>query len=224
MSNFVIKIIAFVAMLLDHIKYSDSVFENFATLYLGRLSYPLFAFLLVEGYVHTSNLKKYFERLVVFGIISQIPFMLFRTLVGEWVMLNIMFTLLLGLLCITAYDKIKNKYISISLVITLITIGEILRVDYGWFGVTTIFIMYLLREKKMFLPLAYGIIVLVFYYSLVGLSDMFSKEYMLQMLFMWLSTFIINAYNGEKGKSLKYFFYSFYPIHMMIVYLLHFLF
>ena len=85
--------------------------SNFITEYLGRISFPLFAFLLVEGYLHTKNLKKYYKRLIIFAIISQIPFMLFRTLVGEWKMLNIMFTLLCGLLCITAYDKIKKEYI-----------------------------------------------------------------------------------------------------------------
>ena len=78
MSSFVIKIIACITMLLDHIKYSSPVFENFATEYLGRLSFPLFAFLIAEGYTHTKNLKKYYKRLFVFGLLSQIPFMLFR--------------------------------------------------------------------------------------------------------------------------------------------------
>ena len=168
MSNFLIKIIACITMFLDHIKYSGPIFENFATQYLGRLSFPLFAFLLVEGYTKTSNLKKYYIRLLVFAFISQIPFMIFRKLVGEWLMLNIIFTLLLGLSCITIYEKIKNKYIGILLVIFIILLGEIFRVDYGWFGVTSIFVMYLLKEKKFLLPLIYGIIILIFYYTLVG--------------------------------------------------------
>lgn len=223
MSSFVIKIIACITMLLDHIKYSGPIFENFLTEYLGRLSFPLFAFLIAEGYSHTSNLKKYYKRLFVFGLISQIPFMLFRMLVGEWKMLNIMFTLLLGLCCITAYDKIKKKYISIPIVMLIIFLGEIVRVDYGWLGVITVFVMYLLRNKKMFLPLVYGIIIFVYYYSIVGSKYIFMKEYVLLMLFTWASTFIINGYNGEKGRSMKYFFYWFYPIHMLGVYLLHFI-
>ena len=222
MSSFVIKIIACVTMILDHIKYSGPIFENFFTEYLGRLSFPLFAFLIAEGYSHTSDLKKYYKRLFIFGLISQIPFMFFRTLVGEWKMLNIMFTLLFGLICITTYDKINKKYISIPIVIVIIFLGEILRVDYGWLGVMTVFIMYLLRNNKKFLPLVYGIIIFVYYYSIVGSEYILLTRNVLLMLFTWSSTFIINMYNGEKGKSMKYFFYWFYPVHMLIVYLLHF--
>lgn len=222
MSSFVIKIIACVTMILDHIKYSGPIFENFFTEYLGRLSFPLFAFLIAEGYSHTSDLKKYYKRLFIFGLISQIPFMFFRMLVGEWKMLNIMFTLLLGLICITTYDKINKKYISIPIVIVIIFLGEILRVDYGWLGVMTVFIMYLLRNNKKFLPLVYGIIIFVYYYSIAGSEYILLTRNVLLMLFTWSSTFIINMYNGEKGKSIKYFFYWFYPVHMLIVYLLHF--
>ena len=89
MTIFIIKIIACITMVLDHIKYVYEPSTNFATLYLGRISFPLFAFLLTEGYVHTSNIKKYAKRLLIFGIISQIPFMLFRMHVGNWIMLNI---------------------------------------------------------------------------------------------------------------------------------------
>lgn len=223
MTSFTIKCIACITMLLDHIKYSGPIFQNVLTMYLGRLSFPLFAFLVSEAYCHTSDLKKYYKRLLIFALISQIPFMLFRTLVGEWEMLNIIFTLLLGLTSIMVYDKIKNKYISIPIVICIIVFGEIIKVDYGWLGVITVFIMYLLRNKKMFLPLIYGIIVFSYYYSVVGNEYIFDIRNILLILFTWSSTFIINMYNGEKGKSMKYFFYWFYPIHMLGVYLLHFI-
>ena len=78
-------------MCIDHIKYAIPVLKTPVTTFLGRISFPLFAFFISEGYIHTSNLKKYYARLIVFGLISQIPFMLFRTLIGEWMMLNIMF-------------------------------------------------------------------------------------------------------------------------------------
>ena len=152
MTSLVIKVIACVTMFLDHIKYSGTIFENFITEYFGRLSFPLFAFLVTEAYMHTSDLKRYYKRLFIFGLISQIPFMLFRTLVGEWRMLNIMFTLLFGLSCITIYDKIKQKYFSIPAIILIVVIGQLLNVDYGWFGILTVLVMYLLRDRKMFLP------------------------------------------------------------------------
>lgn len=224
MSSFVIKCIACITMLLDHIKYSGSIFQNVLTIYLGRLSFPLFAFLAAESYCHTSNLKKYYKRLFIFALISQVPFMFFRTLVGEWKMLNIMFTLLLGIFSINIYDKVNKKYISIPLVILIVIIGEVVNVDYGWLGVLTVFLMYLLRNKKMFLPLIYGITVFLYYYSIWGYQYIFTTRIVLSILFTWSSTFIINKYNGEKGKNMKYFFYWFYPVHMIGVYLLHFIF
>lgn len=224
MSSFIIKCIACISMLLDHIKYSGPVFQNFFTQYLGRLSFPLFAFLAAESYSHTSNLKKYYKRLFIFGLIAQIPFMFFRTLVGDWKMLNIMFTLLLGIAAINVYDKMNKKYISIPLVILIVVLGDVLKVDYGWFGVLTVFLMYVFRNKKMFLPLIYGIIIFVHYYSVAGREFIFTTRIVLLMLFTWSSTFVINQYNGQKGKKMKYFFYWFYPVHMIGVYLLSFIF
>ena len=98
MSIFSLKIIACISMVFDHIKYAIPETTCFLTQYFGRMSFPLFAFLVGEGYSHTSNLPKYYKRLILFALISQIPFMLFRTLVGQWQMLNILFTLLLGLI------------------------------------------------------------------------------------------------------------------------------
>ena len=120
MSIFVLKIIACITMFLDHIKYAIPITNNVLTKYLGRIAFPLFAFLITEGYMHTKNLKKYYIRLFIFALISQIPFMLFRTLVNSSdIILNIMFTLLLGLIAITIFDKTKEKFISIPLCIII---------------------------------------------------------------------------------------------------------
>lgn len=192
--------------------------ECFITEYFGRISYPLFAFLLVEGYIHTSNLKKYYKRLIIFAIISQIPFMLFRTLVGEFKMLNIMFTLLLGLLAITAYDKIKKEYISFPICIFIILIANYIKVDYGWFGVTTILMLYIFRNSKILKSLSYFFVV-IFYFYIMNLD--FTDIDIIKLLGAYCLPIIpMVLYNGEKGKSLKYFFYWFYPIHMVIFYVI----
>ncbi len=219
MTIFIIKIIACVTMVLDHIKYAIPETEGILTNYFGRLAFPLYAFLLTEGYVHTKDLKKYYYRMIIFAIISQIPFMLFRTLVGEWKMLNIMFTLLLGLIAITVYDKEKRKYISIPIIILLIWMGKILKVDYGWYGVTTVILLYLLKNNKSFIPFSYLLLLIVYYYSRIK-SFNFGTEIILYILFSWSSTFIMMIYNGKEGKKLKYFYYIFYPLHMIIIYLI----
>ena len=125
MSIFIIKIIACITMFLDHIKYAIPMTNNYVTKYLGRFAFPLFAFIITEGYVHTKDLRKYYKRLIIFAIISQIPFMLFRTLVGEYLMLNVIFTLLLGLISITVYDKIEKRYFSIPICISIIFLNSL---------------------------------------------------------------------------------------------------
>ena len=113
MSAFTLKIIAVITMFIDHIGYivynGEIPYLNF----IGRLSFPIFAFQISEGYIHTKNLKKYFFRLFLFAIISQFPFMLFDSLFIDEFYLNVFFTLLLGLLSIFIYDKLNNKLIGI---------------------------------------------------------------------------------------------------------------
>ncbi len=214
MSVFVIKIIACITMVLDHVKYALPVTQNLLTIILGRVAFPLFAFLITEGFIHTSNLKSYMKRLFIFGLISQIPFMLFRTLVGEWKMLNIMFTLLLGLLAILAYSKIEKKYLSIPLCILIIALGEILNVDYGWFGVALVLIIYIFKDHKILFPIIYITLVST-YLALIGVN---LTAYLLYMIGYIIPLVIMMLYNGKLGKKIKYFFYCFYPAHMLILY------
>lgn len=157
MTGFALKIIALITMLLDHIKYSMPITNCFITKYFGRISFPIFAFLITEGYIHTSSKKKYIIRLLIFAVISQIPFMLFRTLVADKLMLNILFTFLLGILGIEIFDYFKkniqiNKiFKNIIVIISFLVIailGSYISVDYGWFGIATIWIFYILKSSK----------------------------------------------------------------------------
>ena len=94
MSAFVLKIIAVITMTCDHVSYL--IFGGFSFLnYIGRIAFPIFAYQITEGYIHTHNLKKYFFRLFIFALVSQIPFMLFTSIISPKFHLNIFFTLLL---------------------------------------------------------------------------------------------------------------------------------
>lgn len=216
MTIFLLKIIACSTMFIDHIKYAIPVLENDFTNYIGRISFPLFAFFIGEGYLHTKDIKKYYLRLFIFAIISQVPFMLFRTLVGEWKMLNVIFTLLLGLTAILIYDKGKEKLISLIFVGGIAYLGKILKVDYGWYGVLAVFIIYILKNHKVLLPMGYGILLITYYYTR-GIN-LLSLENIMYFISTLISIFLIISYNGKKGKSVKYFFYAFYPLHMLLVY------
>lgn len=118
MTIFWLKIIACVTMIIDHIKYAFPSTINEITMYGGRIAFPIFAFCAVEGYVHTSDFSKYLKRLVIFALISQIPFMLFSSLpLLNGGGLNVLFTILLGIMAIKLYESSDKKFIGILAVI-----------------------------------------------------------------------------------------------------------
>lgn len=214
MTSFVLKIIAVISMLIDHSGYI--IFNGFSFMnYIGRLSFPIFAFLITEGYTHTSNLKKYFNRLIVFAFISQIPYML----LFNNNTLNILFTLTLGLFAITKYDKFENKFLGLLFVILCSILSELLHFDYGWFGITIIFIFYVFKTQKIYMNMFFCFITFInyFFYFVKTLSI----EYLLIILFCCLSLVPINLYNEKKGKNIKYFLYIFYPLHLIALYIIN---
>lgn len=214
MSSFVLKIIAVIAMIIDHSGYI--IFNSFSFMnYIGRLSFPIFALLITEGYIHTRNLKKYFLRLLIFAFISQVPFTL---LFPGSSTLNILFTLALGLLAITIYNKLNNKILGILFVTLLAILAQFLHFDYGWFGISIIFIFYIFKNKKLYMNLFFSFTTFINY--LFYFAKTLRIEYLLIFLCCTLSLVPINFYNGKKGKNIKYFLYAFYPLHLIVLYLI----
>lgn len=225
LSGSALKLLAVVLMLIDHsaliLRRTLPVFSvtlvsvgDFKlTLYsamrlLGRLAFPIFCFLITEGFLHTRSRKKYALSLLAFAVISEIPFNL---MIGGSVFYlrkqNIYFTLLFGLLLITIYEKAKNRLASAVLMLAVIAAARIMRVDYGMFGSMLILLLYLLRDRPD--------VQAVFAYPL--LSGGFAA----------LAAFVpINMYNGKRGfirsRPLKYAFYVFYPLHISILLLVRY--
>lgn len=227
MSIFFIKIIAYISMFLDHIKYAIPQTENFLTVYLGRIAFPLFAFMITEGYLHTKDLKKYYKRLIIFAFISQIPYMLFRSIYSdELFKLNIFFTLILGLLTITIYDKCKNKLISIIGCICICIIGTFLNVDYRWYGICLIFVLYLFKKNDVMLISSFMTVNTVYMMSLLDWEFQYFTNLHCLLLFAGMSIplIFILMYNGKLGKKTNHIFYLIYPIHLLIFYGLNFIF
>ena len=216
MSSFVLKIIAIITMLIDHIGYV--VFGKFSAFnYIGRIAFPIFAFQISEGYIHTKNLKKYFLRLFIFALISQIPFMLFDRLVVDEFYLNIFFTLLLGLACIYIYDKSKYKIVGIIVSFILAFIAQYTHCDYGFYGVAIIFLFYLFKSDIIKTSIAFILATTIKYLIPVlkyGLYDAYLYSYIGTLI----SIIFISLYNGKKGKDTKYLLYLFYPIHLLLLY------
>ena len=217
MSAFVLKIIAVITMFIDHSGYV--MFNGFSFFnYIGRIAFPIFAFQISEGYVHTKNLKKYFLRLFIFALISQIPFMLFHQLVDDNIfVLNIFFTLLLGLFSIYIYDKSKYKIIGIISAFIIGIVAEYTNCDYGFYGISIIFIFFIFKNNitnaSIFFVLATTI-----KYVIPIIKYGYNEAYLNLMLWTMLPIVFIFLYNGKKGKDTKYFLYLFYPIHLLILY------
>ena len=218
-SSFTLKIIAIIFMLCDH--FGDAILKPFSFFnVLGRIAFPIFAFQLTEGYIHTKNLKKYFKRLIIFAIISQIPFMLFSSTFTSRFSLNIFFTLFIGLFAIYIYDKSHNKFLGILVTIFLCALAKLIKSDYGACGVCIIMIFYIFKDKKIWMCLLYLLSCLLKYLPYL-LAYNFHYIYMLLLLGTASSIFFIILYNGKQGKKVKYLLYAFYPLHMLALYFIN---
>ena len=211
MSSFILKLIALIAMSFDH---TGKVFLTDPTLFtlIGRLSFPIFAFQIVEGYTHTKNLKKYLLRLFIVAIITEVAF---YNLFGG---LDTIFTLILGILCLVVHDKEKDKAISLTVIFTILIFSILFDLDYSFYGLLVIIFFYLFRDNKIKKSIAFTILT-IFYY---GLLLLITKDInMIYMMVATLSSLIfINLYNNKQGPSLKYLFYIYYPLHLYILWIL----
>ena len=236
MTSFTLKIIAIITMFLDHFSYA--YFGKFTILNcIGRISFPIFAFQISEGYLHTKNIKKYFIRLTSFALLSQIPFMLFYSTFSEDIYrLNVFFTLLLGLLSIFVYDKLKDKslihhIVGILFIVVASLVANYTKMDYGYFGIILIFVFYLFKNNKLLMNAAFLILIFVKYFSEISTFVyylIFSPAiflnyiyYFLVIVFYIIALLIINLYNNQQGLKVKYILYFFYPVHLILLYFMH---
>lgn len=217
MSSFVLKIIAIITMFIDHLGYA--IFGKFSYFnYIGRLSFPIFAFQISEGYIHTKNLKKYFLRLFLFALVSQIPFMLFHSIISSDFSLNIFFTLFLGLLSIYIYDECKYKFLGIIASVLLALIAQFSHCDYGAYGVAIILIFYIFKNNIITSSMFFIIATLIRYFLPCIKYGIFQRKYLYLFICTIIPCLFFAAYNGKKGKNTKYLLYLFYPIHLILIY------
>lgn len=227
-----LKVLAIVFMLSDHLWASVVPGNNWMT-YVGRMAFPIFAFQIAEGYVRTSDVKKYAKRLFFFALVSEIPFNLFY--IGSPIFpfhQNVLFTLLLGLLAICNIDGLRKaksfkKGLSCTAWLLLILLGSVAGFpDYGLRGVLTVVAFYVFRNFRfawMGQLISMILLNIVTFQGQTIPVSMFGREWDFTtqgfavgaLLFIWL-------YRGEKrrkSKALQYGFYAFYPLHMLVLYL-----
>ena len=233
-----LHILAMGLMLCDHL-WATVIPGNDWLTCIGRLAYPIFAFMLVEGYFHTRNLKRYALRLFLFALISEIPFnLMYSSSVFYPLHQNVIWTLLIGLGMIHLNEKAQQtgKFLAVSLTrVGTIFLGGVLGLvtfsDYNAAGVLMILVFYFFRGNTLWCRLlqAAGMYYinfeilkgLVFPVTIFGTPMEIPQQGLaiLALVFIWL-------YRGRKGTSAKWFqhlCYWFYPVHMLLLWLIRYL-
>ena len=191
---------------------------------IGRLAWPIFAYLLAEGFRHTKAPEKFLMRLLAFALISEIPYDLaMGNAISFTANTNIFYTLFLGGTAIWLCERFKERrgWQTMSVIAAILPtaiLAEILSADYGGMGVLFIFAMYAVKPitarlitagvltLSQFLPLGLA--------YLVGIKLPF--KYMVMIPFALAVIPLIASYNGERGYKAKWLFYCFYPAHLAV--------
>lgn len=211
-----LKILACVTMLLDHIGavyYPGSVLRD-----IGRISFPIFCFLLAEGYFHTHSRKRYALRLILSAMLAEVPFDLAFYGRIYWGHQNVMVTLFLGLLAVWAVQGSSHGIVKAVVAFGAILAAEYLQADYGGTGVLLILLFALTREMGNQTLIRTGVMLILF----GGMSSMvigrLGSFLITQQMLGVLSMIPIALYSGEKKTGsiwVQRFFYLFYPAHLL---------
>ena len=211
-----LKYIAFASMFIDH--FNKAIITPFltgtgpmviiTTIFdiLGRIAFPIFAFMVVEGFFKTKSQWKYLRNLLIFAVISEIPHDMLQSaeFVNTWSQ-NILWGLALGLFTIMVIDKLKEKikkrplWIFVSLlIVALSSLGSMLiSSDYEYYAIIIIYLYYIFYDKRLVASGIGYLVIIKEIYAILGFTT-------------------VLLYNGEKGKQNKIFNYLFYPVHLLI--------
>lgn len=193
-------------MLIDHI--GAVLLPQYEILrIIGRISFPIFAYTLVEGFCHTHDVRKYMMRLGICALISEVPFDLavFGTSL-EFSHQNVFFTWFLGILMLYLLLKAPNTFSKVVYVLAMLLLSEFLNTDYSSMGLLMILIFYLFRDKKI-----------VKYIGVAATNVLLMGGL---QVYAPLALVPIALHSGEQGPRCKKFFYAFYPAHLLIIYLI----
>lgn len=207
LNTFELKCIAIVSMVVDHIGYvlypDMKLFRIF-----GRIAFPIFCFLVAEGVAHTRNIYRYMLRMAVFALISEVPYdLIFGNGIIDFKSQNVFFTLTFGVCMLHLTGNVTDLWQKIIVLASFMCMNDMLRGDYGVYGILLIFIYGELRKVNWF-KLTAGALWNFFY------------PWEIQRYGV-LASIPLLLYNGEKGPDIKYFFYLFYPLHLLVLYVIY---
>lgn len=213
-------------MTIDHVGFF--LIDSSSTYYIiarsvGRLAFPIFAFLIAEGFWHTKNFWRYFKRLITIGLIFELALLVMYLvydinltiipfLPDQIAQMNIMWTLAAGLLALYVMTSTKPNIQLLIIPIGLISVF----LPYSFYGLGLILVFGLFKDNQVRLASMISLTAIYTTISFFSTDLSFTLGSVLQ-LFALLALPIIFAYNGKKGKDYPLFFYLYYPIHILIL-------
>ncbi len=217
----VLKLLACASMLLDHI--GAAFYPGLMWLRIvGRLAFPIYCFLLAQGAAHTRNPARYGIRLLIGAALAELPFDLLFSSRLDWQYQNVMLTLLLGFLALQAMKKCTPLLLKVLIVLPFAVVAEMMRTDYGGMGVLMI-AMFALTEQLPWKGVIRTFCQLLICANIPTAHMMLGGLRISVQLFAAAAMVPICLYSGRKithSRTLQTAFYLFYPIHLLVLYLL----
>ena len=214
MSSLTLKLIAVISMLIDHM--GAVLFPQYQWMRcIGRLAFPIYCFLLTQGYLHTHDFKKYIMRMTVFALLSEIPFDLAFS--HTWLNVryqNVYWTLLLGLIAIKAMEWLQVRleptwYVLsyVPVLLAAVTAG-LIHTDYRAYGILIIFGFWIFKKQKAALVVYETLI-----FACMSRIELFA-------VFAFIPIFLYNNQKGFSNRWIRMGFYAFYPVHLIALVLI----
>lgn len=218
-----IKWLAIIAMIIDHIAWAFVPTESFLAMLMhtiGKTTGPIMFFFIAEGYHYTKDSKKYAFRLLIFAVISELPYVLFLKNIGSqnYYSLNIMATLLCALMALYAYDKIEKPAIKYGIIFVLVAVT--LKCDWSIYGVLIALCFGIFYGQPLLQWSSYAFVNAVKIIQTAIIHDTNRLFYMVPVIISpFLVFLVLNSYNGKRGgsKYSKWAFYAIYPVHLLIL-------
>lgn len=206
-----LKLIAALFMVIDHMGYM--FFPRVIWIRkVGRISFPIFAFFIAEGFFHTKDRRRYLLRMLLFAVISELPFDLAFFGKWYWKYQNVMFSFALAILALMIFEKCREngKWWGFALGLLGIAgcawVSVLLKTDYSYYAVILVAVFYVFRGAGRACSNGAAL-----------LFQVLDHPHDVQTWSI-LSFIPLMLYNGEKGRGLKWLFYVFYPGHLLLMY------
>ena len=224
---FALKVLAILAMTMDHTAYIFYEALGGWAIWMrviGRWTFPIMAFLLTEGLEKTRSAGRYAARLVVFAFLSMVPFYL---IFGDWK--NVLFTLLGGLLLLWGQREVRSRapwlpewllqiwFGGLAICLAVLMCGF----DWGFPGILAVYCVGQAKGKPYWLQglICCGALTIAQIFSATVLQGAaLTESYLLFICGVWVAWAWLSLYNGQRGRGMKYFFYAYYPLHLLVLY------